>query len=143
MKPTPPSIADDLAAKTDAQLDELFALRFGGWTAETVMRGAVAVRFTSETFQRPGSQPYTPTRVRFKDGTYGGDNWPAYCSDINVVLPYLETVGHRDWGRDAEFSNGARWDGWRVILGPYSATAKTLARAAVEALLQSTAADHS
>jgi hypothetical protein len=69
-------------------------------------------------------------------GTKNSGVFPPYATSCDAVMPLLEKWGHPDWGRDAEYSKGTRWDGWRITLGNVCAEATTFPLAACIALLR-------
>lgn len=81
-------------AARNARVNEVMSLAFDGWREAPLGRGdktnKVAARFVAETFTRPGAQSYTPTVLRFTNGTYGGELFKPYSTSADVVLSLLE-----------------------------------------------------
>lgn len=113
-------MSDDLDTKTDAQLDELFAVEVAGWHRQE---------------ERWPSQPYTRWTWRDKPG---GDIRACdlrFTTDANAVLPWLEKHG---WKGTSDGQRAAVV----VLAGPdqqvheVRGIAPTFARAAVIALIR-------
>lgn len=124
---------------TDAELNGLFAVAYAGWRNTGLIRGDkhsnVVARWTHDEIKRPGSQAHTPRVLKFKDGGYGGDLWPTYCTDANAVLPYLEKLS---W--DSCYTEGQSIHGnYMVRSNGHIARGNSFARAAVIALLRAQA----
>lgn len=117
-------MSDELDQMKPSEIDKVFALEVAGWT-EFLKKETVS-----------GDEPaheYWYWRTADGRETACPDQ---FSSDANSVMPYLEKAGHPDWGRDAEFSKGTRWNGWRIVVGDAMATTPTFARSAAIALIR-------
>jgi hypothetical protein len=86
---------NDLIAKSDAELDEIFAVEVSGIVKpDRLRRGdkakGIVARFVGETTIAPGAQPRTFEVIKWSDGSYGGDRWPNYCEYAAAVIPFIE-----------------------------------------------------
>lgn len=137
---------DTYDQQSDAQLNEAFAVAYGGWQPRSLARGDkvrhITARWELAPVTRPGAQTFQPTVIRYKDGRYGGDVWPTYSTDANALLPWMDQ-GSAECHR--LHSEGGKGRQWQVEVWPDRGrrgcgVATTFARAAVIALLRAHAA---
>src|SRR6185436_12944295 len=129
---------DDLDSKTDAELNELFAVEVAEIFKIVPItsfhkRKGIAALFRGDVIKREGSQPYTPEAIRWKDGKYGGDKIPDFCADATAVIPQLN---RGRWNSYFEGEAIHRVTVERGLIGEWDGNAPTFERAAVIALLR-------
>ncbi len=87
-------MTENLDHLNNPQLSERFAIEVvQTYASVPLVRGDkardVVARFHAPEVHEPGMQPRTPMVLRFKDGCYGGDLWPAYAESADTVMPFL------------------------------------------------------